>query len=148
MRLLLALAPLLLVAACGGGNDRTVEWGEPWVDGRGSTVHEHVVSTYPGADHCEWESAVFLHLGWPLGTKEKINAGRQYVRDPKGLFPEDVSVPLDLDATLPADASYTGYHRGEAQLWLSASEAKEAVFIVQGNNVERWPRTTETIACA
>lgn len=146
LRTLLGLALLPgVVGACGGGNG---DWEKAWNDARGEQVPEFVVSTYRGAEHCEWESAVFLQLGWPLGTAEKIGPGRQYVRDPEGLFPENVIVPLDLDARLPPDARYTGYHRGEVKLWVSDSEAADAVYLVRGEQVERWPRTTQTIACA
>ncbi len=57
-------------------------------------------------------------------------------------------VLLDLDAKLPADATYSGYHQGESELWVSESDADEAVYVVRTNKVERWPRTTEVIACA
>lgn len=120
----------------------------PWLDGRGNTVSEHVVSTYWGADHCGWDFALFLHIGWPLGTNWTIGEGFQYVRDPKGLDGIDSVAPLDLDATLPAAATYTGYHQHKKQLWVSDGEVEKAVYIVRGDKVERWPRTTEIIACA
>lgn len=144
-RRLLSLALLPLIAMCGGGSR---DWENAWVDARGERVPDLVTSTYRGDEHCEWQSAVFLHLGWPLGTAEKVSSGRQYVRDPEGLFPEDITVSLDLDATLPPDARYTGYHQGEVQLWVNDSEAAEAVYLVRGEHVERWPRTTDIIACA
>ena len=156
----LASAEGLVVDEAGGGwcvsggenpwNDRPgqARAERPWLDSGGDTVSEHVVSTYWGADHCGWQSALFLHLGWPLGTNEKIGEGFQYVRDPKGLDGIESVAPLDLDATLPVDAMYSGYHQDGTQLWLSEREVEEAVYIVRGDKVERWPRTTEIIACA
>lgn len=148
MRVLLALLLALVLAAC-GGKSAPNESEARWLDADGKEVPELVVSTYRGAEHCDWQSIAFLHLGWPLGTNESIGAGRQYVRDPESLFPEEYAVaPLDLDAELPANARYTGYHRDDVELWLSESEADEAVYIVTDEDVERWPRTVGVIACA
>jgi hypothetical protein len=144
-RVLLAVALLVLGAACGGEKR---DWEGAWLDARGEPVRGPVVWTYRGSEHCDDESAVFLHLGWPLGTAESIGSGRQYIRDPEGLFAEAVVVPLDLDATLPAKAKYTGYHFEDVELWISKSEAAEAVYVVLGEHVERWPRTTYVLACA
>ena len=132
-----------MVAACGG-----TDWEDPWRDARGDEVGEFVVTTYRGAEHCGWQSAVFLHLGWPLGTAAKtMNSARQYVRDPNGLFRSEVA-PLDLDASLPDDAEDTGYDQGDIELWISKREAANAIYIVDGKRVERWPRTRRVVACA
>jgi hypothetical protein len=157
VRVLVAVALIPLIVACGGRNRAAVEperpraaggWEQPWVDARDKDVPESVITTHSGPRHCQWESAVFLYIGWPLGRAEQIGHRRQYLRDPEGLLSEYVLVPLDLSATLPTDARYSGYHRGEAKLWVSKSEADEAVYIVRADQVERWPRTTEDIACA
>lgn len=156
-RLFLTVALVLLLAGCGGGSVENVfggerpepsVWDESWADRRGDAVPELVVSTGRGPAHCDWQSVVFLHLGWPLGTDEKMGPARQYVRDPKGLLSDYIVVPLDLEARLAADAKYTGYHLGDVQLWVSKREARKAVYIVRGDRVERWPRTKEVIACA
>jgi hypothetical protein len=144
-RLLLGVVLLFVVAACGG-----TDWEDPWHDARGHVVGESVISTVRGAEHCGWESAVFLWVGWPLGSAAKTSdSARQYVRDPEGLFPaRDFLVPLDLDANLPGDATYTGYHLDGVELWISEREAGDAVYLVDGKQVERWPRRKEFIACA
>jgi hypothetical protein len=55
--------------------------------GAGQPVSAKVVTSYQGAEHCDWQSATFLSLGWPLGKKMKtIDEGRQYVRDPDGVI--------------------------------------------------------------
>jgi hypothetical protein len=51
-----------------------------------------------------------------------------------------------LDSKLPPDAEYTGYHSGELQLWISPSDATEAVYLVLPS-VERWPRSRHHIGC-
>jgi hypothetical protein len=157
VRVLATVALLPLIVACGGGNRAAVEpvqpraasgWERPWVDARGKEVPEWVITTHPGPEHCQWESAVFLYVGWPLGTAKQIGDRRQYLRDPNEILSEYVVVPFHLSATLPTDARYSGYQRGEAELWVSKSAADEAVYIVRADKVERWPRTTEVIACA
>jgi hypothetical protein len=154
-RLLLALLLLPLVAACGGGTTGSIGtsgtiWEETWVDGAGQPVSAKVVTSYQGAEHCDWQSATFLTLGWPLGKKMKtIDEGRQYVRDPDGVIGGwGVRDPFNDDAHLPVDARYTGYHLDENQLWVTQHEADDAVYVVRGERVERWPRTTRIIACA
>jgi hypothetical protein len=141
---LIALAPL----GCGGG----VDWEEQWLDARDERVSELVVSTYhpdPGGDHCGWESVIVLHLGWPLGTaaEPRSSTARQYVRDAEGELGASGRVALDLDTELPPDADYTGYSSGELHLWISPSDANEAVYVVRPGRVERWPRSRSHIFC-
>ena len=149
MRRLLAAALIALApAGCGGG----VDWDRPWLDTDDEQVSELIVSTYhpdPGGDHCEWDSVVLLHLGWPPGTAAEFRSGseRQYVRDAEGELEAPGRSPLELDSELPPDVEYTGYHSGELQLWISASEATEAVYIVRPEHVERWPRSRRHIFC-
>ena len=149
MRRLLAAALIALApAGCGGG----VDWDRPWLDAENEQVSELIVSTYhpdPGGDHCEWDSVVLLHLGWPPGAAAEFRSGseRQYVRDAEGELEAPGRSPLELDSQLPPDAEYTGYHSGELQLWISASEATDAVYIVRPERVERWPRSQRHIFC-
>lgn len=149
MRRLLAAALIALApAGCGGG----VDWDRPWLDAENEQVSELIVSTYhpdPGGDHCEWDSVVLLHLGWPPGTAAEFRSAseRQYVRDAEGELEAPGRSPLELDSELPPDAEYTGYHSGELQLWTSASEATQAVYIVRPERVERWPRSRSHIFC-
>lgn len=143
----LAVVFLLLAAGCGGvaGTD----WEAAWKDRRGRELPEKVVATYRGPEHCEWQSAVFLHLGWPLGREAtEPDASRTYIRDAEGLFEEQLRVAFDEDVDLPPDAEYTGYHRDDVQLWISPEEAENAVYIVRGGRAERWPRPVEEFACA
>jgi hypothetical protein len=110
-----------------------------------------VLVVFRGAEHCQWESASFMHLGWPVGTVANgLEDWRQYVRDPKGLFDDGaLHVGYLGDTSLPADAVDTGYHRGSWHLFVSPSEADDAVYVVNGNagTVERWGRSTDVILC-
>ena len=152
MRLVLLSVTLVFVfTACGRGVDGThapTGWDRPWHDAEGGLVHERVVSTVQGPEHCDWESAVLLYLGWPLGTRSKsADDARQYVRDPEGLFSAYTVAQFEPDAGLPAGAMNTGYRLGELALWV-ADDAGKAVYLVAGSRVERWPRATRPIACA
>ena len=104
-----------------------------------------------GPDHCEWQSAVFLRVGWPLGTTQGVTVGpdgesREYVRDAEGAIP--YMEGLDLDAALPAGAEPTGYTTGDVELWFGEDGGAAWAYVVRGDGqVERWPRPVEPIAC-
>jgi len=130
------------------------EQGNPtyFKDERGWHLELHVIN---GAEHCGWQSASFLTLAWPIGSdfqggEDGEDAARSYVRDPEGVLAGDFGVPPpELAASLPGGASYSGYHRGDWQLWVSPSDIDEAVYLVAANgSVERWPRSGQLIACA
>ena len=148
MRRILAAALIALAPGCGDG----VDWESSWLDEREEKVSELIVSTYhpdPGGDHCGWDSVILLHIGWPPGTAAdfRSDSERQYVRDPEGLLDASGLEALDLDAELPPDADYTGYHSGEMQLWISRSDAAEAAYVVRPEHVERWPRARSHVFC-
>ena len=126
------IAIALVWGGCGPATPERSDWDGPWRDARGNEVPERILSTFPGPEHCGWQSAVFLSL--------RRGAPRTYVRDPEGVLAEHVPVPFDEDARLPADASYTGYHLGRAELWVGAKDAARAVYVVRPGRVERWPR--------
>ena len=128
------------------------EEGNPtyFKDEQGWHLELHVIN---GAEHCGWQSASFLTLAWPLGSDYRGGGkgdARAYVRDPEGVLEGDFAVPSpDLAASLPDDAEYTGYHRGDWQLWTSPSDVDQVVYLVAGNGaVEQWPRAEQLIACA
>ncbi|MDP8911362.1 MAG: hypothetical protein M3M94_04790, partial [Actinomycetota bacterium] len=113
-----------------------------WKNAAGENVDDKV-RMYRGPSHCAWEDVVFLDLGWPLGRSldPPRDAGRQYVRDPNAVLPRDVFLgELDLDARLPRQARDTGYRAGELELWIG-DDAERYVYVVRGDDVERWPRT-------
>jgi hypothetical protein len=148
---LLSVTFVLVFAACGRGVSQThapSDWDRPWNDAEERLVHERIVSTEQGPEHCDWESAVFLYLGWPLGTRSKsADDARLYIRDPEALFSAYTAAPFEADARLPAGDRNTGYHLGDVALWV-ADDAGKAVYLVSGSRVERWSRATRPIACA
>lgn len=148
---LVSLMLVLLIGACSDRLDskpRTSPWNRQWQEAGGNLVPERVVSTVQGPEHCDWESAVFLYVSWPLGTRSRsADDARQYVRDPDGLFSAYTAAPFKPDATLPTGATNTGYHLNDLELW-RAQDAGEAVYLVRGGDIERWPRAKRPIACA
>jgi hypothetical protein len=119
--------------------------GHPWKR-NGIEVPASEIVAAAGPAHCGWESATFLNIGWPLGTRPQTAAGsRQFIRDPNHVLPR--SLPLDLHATLPADARPTGYTYGDGvALYLSPSDQDRSVYLV-GSTVERWPRSDPMTLC-
>jgi len=120
-----------------------------WTDASGQTVPDETVYWYHGPDHCEWQSVVFLHVGWPLGSHWASSPPhRTYARDPDGIFAQDLFMgTLDLDAELPASAEDTGYRSGDTELWLDPADEGVA-YLRDGDSVERWPRFIEFFGCA
>ncbi|MET8164271.1 hypothetical protein ABZT34_08435 [Streptomyces sp. NPDC005329] len=113
---------------------------EIWTDEHGERVATTTVSSYPGAEHCDWQTAHFL------GTGRGENH-RQYVRDPDGVIEESLlTSPYDGDAVMPADARDTGYRYGEWRLWLTQDAS--TAYVRTSDGVEAWPLAKEMVACA
>jgi hypothetical protein len=124
--------------------------GEPVPDGlEGRPL---VLHSFEGPDHCGWTSLTMLHLAWPLGTPSERGEFRQYLRDPHGLLTQHMRVPFEPETTLPADAAATGYRVGAWELWIADSDARDAVYLVNGTGpvslVERWGRAAPPVLCA
>lgn len=118
-----------------------------WTKG-GEVVDTDEISAFAGPEHCSWEKAVFLHLGWPPGTVSQTSRdSRQYLRDPGDVIEVDLQDELDLAARLPDDAEDTTYRLGDLQLWLAPSDA-DGAYLRLGDGAERWPRANPPIACA
>ena len=122
-----------------------VQWAKD-----GEAVDVRVLAAFAGPEHCEWETATFLAMGWPLGTPATPTNGRQFIRDPEGVLrAAGVTSPL-LDAELPPSARSTGFVAGDIELWLG-DDADDVVYLVNGQNhedVEAWPRNDPMTGCA
>lgn len=104
------------------------------------------INSIAGPDHCKWQSAVMMHLGWPLGTvSQTALQSRQFIRDPEGVISVDLQGQLRA-GPLPADAEDTGYRLDGLELWLSASDPNGA-YLRSGTDVERWPLADPFFAC-
>ncbi|MFW6693573.1 hypothetical protein [Streptomyces sp. MAR4 CNX-425] len=110
---------------------------EIWTDEQGNRVPVTRVSSNRGPEHCDWQSAHFLTLG------EDAHGGRgtTYVRDPKGVLPEQaLAAPYDGDAELPEGARDTGYRLDDWRLWVD-DEDDSRVYVRTPDGTELWPRT-------
>ena len=122
--------------------------GHAW-QRNGHEVPPSEVVAAAGPEHCGWQSATFLTIGWPLGTQPgTAEHARQYIRDPNGVVSQDLHARLGFHATLPADAQPTGYWYGAVQLYTSASNVDQSVYLVAGHDVERWPRSNPMTLCS
>jgi len=114
----------------------------------GRAVSGFELTTFSGPDHCGWQSATFLIMGWPVGTVSRTIAdARQYIRDPRGAVKTSLRDRLDLRATLPADARPTGYRHGSIELYLSPSNQNDGIYVVGPGGAERWPRDDPPTGC-
>ena len=140
------MVSLLLLIAC-----TATEGAKVWtIDGR--QVPGEIIITHAGPEHCDWESASFLHIGSPLGTiQESGRDVNQYVRDPERILSQlkdRFRTTYDPKADLPVDAEYSGYMKNGVELWISQSQLDTAIYMVDGSNVGRWPKTEPIILCA
>lgn len=122
--------------------------GYQWTrDGRPVSGRELTTAAAPG--HCDWESATFLTIGWPLGTVSTTSAqARQFIRDPEGVVSSrNLQNELELHAKLPRDAVATGYRYRELEIYLSASDQDWAIYVVGPAGAERWPRSDPMTLC-
>jgi hypothetical protein len=123
-----------------------VQWYGP--EGDEISFETNIINAITGPDHCEWETGVMMHVGWPLGRDAKdASESHQYFRDPEGVFrQDDFMTSYSEDVQLPDKAKNTGYRTDFMQLWLVPGETK-AAYLVFSDHVERWPRSREIIAC-
>ena len=125
--------------------------GSLWYGPDGSEVSDdsNVINAITGPEHCDWQSAVMMHLGWPLGhDAADVSESRQHLRDPEGVFPSKaLMTSYSPDVELPQSAEYTGYRTDFMELWLAPGD-DTAAYLVFADHVERWPWAEEAIACA
>ena len=115
----------------------------------GRSVGERELVTIAGPDHCGWGSATVMFIGWPPGTAAPdASRARQYIRDPRGVMGGRYRELLERDVTLPADARPTGYRLGAIELYVSASDEDEWIYVVGPSSAERWPRGDPMVLCA
>lgn len=55
---------------------------------------------------------------------------------------------LNIDTMLPDGATDTDYRNGNVELWLGPAGGDEAILLVFSDPTERWPRSTQIVACA
>ena len=122
--------------------------GYHWTrDGHGIDGSE--LTTIAGPDHCGWQSATMLFIGWPPGTRAETSASsRMYIRDPQGAYDGKYRDLLVRNALLPADARPLGYRLGPIELYLSPTDQDQGIYVVAPSGAERWPRVDPMGLCA
>lgn len=162
----LIVIALVVIAGCGqeagergapaaqlSPEDFDVAWtdadGVEVSDGVGEPDPDLVINTIRGPEHCDWESAVMLHLAVPIGeVASGPEAHRQYVRDPGHVLPQErLQDDFEPVAELPPDAESTGLRNGEIELWVAESTLDDEVYVGRDESFEAWPRATEPIGC-
>jgi hypothetical protein len=114
----------------------------------GHPVDGREVNSIAGPSHCDWQQAVMMHVGWPLGTVSKDMAhARQYIRDPQGVIDQKYRALLGQASVLPPDAVDTGYRLASLELWTAPSDPDSA-YLKVADDIERWPPADPPIACA
>ncbi|MGW0765746.1 hypothetical protein [Streptomyces sp. NPDC002676] len=110
---------------------------EVWTDGAGRRVPVRRLTSSPGAEHCDWQSAHYLSLD-----------GRTYARDPEGVLRRDgvLTVPYRKDVRMPTAAHDTGFHYRDWRLWLT--DDKSTAYVRTSHGVEAWPRQGSHAGCA
>lgn len=136
----------------GTADAEPVQPDHPWFGPDGTMaqpITDDVIKVLRGPDHCDWQQALLLHVGWPIGTEKDGGDFRQYVRDPNNVLPDEPKQTDYLpDVQLPDTAAYTGYRTDTAELWIAPDTSDDRIYVVAPNHVEQWPRADPPILCA
>lgn len=130
----------------------------PFWSGPAGKVEPTVLSMRRGPEHCNDEDVVFLSgtaIAAPKGAPgyDDVTSRRegQYLRALPGTI-EDKAVTdgLDLHATLPVDARFSGYRAAGVELWLGSDRSRFAYLVdaADPSHVERWVRPVRFRSCA
>jgi len=124
--------------------------GRAWITTEGCLARVDVIADYDGAAHCDFQSARFIVLGHPIGTRySSPRDSHVYVRDPENAYGDARTAGLlDLEAELPAGAADTGLRLGPVQLWAVTDDPEFVYLATPGGPVERWPLDREPALCA
>jgi hypothetical protein len=140
--------PLDLVAVAGPWTDVD---GDIVVDNRALDDGQQLVLALVdvGPSHCEWETAHMMAIAMPIGEPTPFEPERvyQYNRDPAGAISPEQQSRLDLDATLPDGAEFSGLSAGDVELWVDPAHVEDHIFLTNGETVERWPRADPPFIC-
>ena len=114
---------------------------EVWERPDGTKVPTTTLSSFEGAEHCDWQSVTFLTFG-------EYGEGLSFARDPDGTLSDLTFTPYDADASLPQDAVDSGYEREGRHLWLAKDDtAAYLVSLDDPTDVELWPGLKEAAWC-
>jgi hypothetical protein len=111
-----------------------------WFDGAGNPIAYERMQVYAGSDHCDMASTKFMALAWPLDVMPPLQPTRMesYVWQPPDDFMRPEYLTPGVVETMPGDAENTGFHRGRLTLWVSESNLRKAVFVMNGDEIQQW----------
>lgn len=129
------------------GGEAAAELGvELWQDPDGRPVPTTDVTSHRGPEHCDWQDVTWLRVGQDGELDEDFD---EYLSgDDDGQFADYLTSTPDDAASLPRDATDTGWQRDGRELWLG--ERPRAAYLVSlddPSDVERWPATRKPILC-
>ena len=112
-----------------------------WEDASGRREPAATIRSFQGPEHCDWQDITFLDLG---SGEEAVH----YVRDSSQVLSPYLRTTFRTGATLPEDATDTGFRRSGQELWLvPGQEAAYLVSVDDPGSVERWPAAESPIGC-
>jgi hypothetical protein len=110
-----------------------------WFDRAGDPVPDARLQVWTGADHCDTASTRFMALTWPLDRPAPYGSRMEsYVWQPPDDFGRPEYVTPGIVDVMASDAKNTGFHRGRLSLWVSESNLRKAVFVTDGDEIQRW----------
>ncbi len=107
-----------------------------WTDRAG-----HSIAETRGGGECS-PGLRFLHLA---DERDRGRHTKVFVRDPEGDLRDQWRSTYARGVVLPAEATFTGFRRDGAGLWLAADG--DALYLKRGVEVERWPRVRSGASC-
>jgi hypothetical protein len=113
----------------------------PWFDRAGNPLPAERLSVWTGSDHCDTANTKFLALAWPPDVPVAYmgdSRTKVYVWQPPDDYLRPGAVTPRVVATMPSDARNTGFNRGRLTLWVSGSNLRQAVFLTDGDEIQRW----------
>ena len=141
------------------GGSATDLWSEPplwsqsslylrWTDAAGCAVRVDVISHIHLAEHCDWQEAQAITIGRPLGASIAGGFNEEttdrFIWDPGNAVGTGLGRETMSRADLAPSAIDTGFRRNTAEMWLDSNEPS-AIFVVKGDVVEIWERSSAGI---
>lgn len=117
-----------------------------WEDEYGDPVATSDVVSFPGAEHCDWQDTTWLRVGAASDIDRTYD---EYLsNDDGGELADHLTTAADDSATLPGDATDTGWRRAGRELWIGDHpRAAYLVSVDDERDVELWPATKKPIGC-
>jgi hypothetical protein len=118
---------------------------EIWSDADGRAVPTTDITSFPGAEHCDWQDITWLRLGQDTDVDRAFDS---YVSGYDEGFGDALSTEPDASASLPEDAVDTGWQRDGREVWLGDDpRAAYLVSVDDPSDVQLWPAASQRIGC-